>query len=91
MMACSRLYFGNCGTYYVPFVTKYTEQTFMTTHGGVGGVPWWNQPDKPAGAKLTDTVYEDRIPTRITYQQDLSGSALVWSWMAPQLTAEGII
>ena len=91
MLACSRLYFGNCGTSRTPFLTSYTEQTFMATHGGVGGVPWWNQSDKPATAMLSDTIYEDGIPTRVSYQQDLNGAAMVWNWMAPKLSSEGVI
>jgi hypothetical protein len=35
----SRVYFGNCGTKAEP-PCALVQQTFVTTHGGMGGVPW---------------------------------------------------
>ena len=91
LRALSRVYFGNCGTSSIPFVTSYTQEHFLCTHGGVGGCPWWNSPTRPATVRLSDIISEDGIPTAVTYQQDLAGAATTWTWMAPKLAAEGII
>lgn len=91
LRALSRVYFGNCGTSSIPFVTSYTQEHFLCTHGGVGGCPWWNSPSRPATVRLSDIISEDGIPTAVTYQQDLAGAATTWTWMAPKLSAEGII
>jgi len=91
LRAASRVYFGNCGTSSIPFLTSYAEEFFLCTHGGVGGTPWWNSPSRSATARLSDLIYEDGIPTAVTYQQDLAGAATVWTWMAPKLVAEGVI
>jgi hypothetical protein len=87
--ALSRVYFGNCGTSHVPIVTDYTETFFLATHGGVGGCPWWNQPERPASASLGDRIYEDRLPTGVTYQQDLDGSDDTWRWMLRNIREAG--
>jgi len=39
----SRFYFGNCGTAAEP-PCKLVQLTFVTTHGGMGGVPWNGPP-----------------------------------------------
>lgn len=89
--AASRPYFGNCGTRFFRLTTSYTQEYFLCTHGGVGGCPWWNSPTRPATVRLSDLIYEDGIPTAVTYQQDLAGAAAAWTWMAPKLALEGII
>ena len=89
--AMSRPYFGNCGTSCVPLVTTYSESFFNATHGGVGGCPWWNQPGRAATTLLSDRIYEDGVPTRVTYEQDLDGSRAAWNWVAPFLSTEGIL
>lgn len=90
-LALSRVYFGNCGTSSVPLVTTYREESFLATHGGVGGCPWWNQSDRPASARLSDRIEEDGLPTGVTYQQDLNGSTQAWRWISGHLGSEGIL
>jgi hypothetical protein len=89
--AFSRPYFGNCGTTYVPFATTYIERFFRCTHGGVGGCPWWNQPDRDPSKSLGDRIWEDGIPTAVTYEEDLDGSRTAWQWISQHLAAEGVL
>jgi len=91
LRAFSRPYFGNCGTWSVPFATTYIERFFMCTHGGVGGCPWWKQPDRSPSAKITDRVREGGIPTGVTYQEDLVGSGDAWQWIEQHLKAEKVL
>jgi acetyl esterase/lipase len=91
LRAFSRPYFGNCGTWYVPFATTYIERTFVCTHGGVGGCPWWEQPDRSSSLKITDRIKEGSIPTAVTYQEDLVGSRSAWQWIAEHLKAEKVL
>jgi pimeloyl-ACP methyl ester carboxylesterase len=91
ILAVSRPYFGNCGTWWNPFTTRYTEKKFNCTHGGVGGCPWWTQPDRGPTARISDRIRENGLPTLVTYQEDLTGSTDAWEWIRPFLVAEGVL
>ena len=56
----SRFYFGNCGTAAEP-PCKLVQLTFVTTHGGMGGVPWIGQP--PISERLATHGYISEIFT----------------------------
>jgi hypothetical protein len=65
----SRSYFGNCGTSAGMFTTLKTL-TFVTTHGGMGGVPLGDDPP-----------IEEKVRLRIGPQMEKQQSMLVHQWM----------
>ncbi len=71
----SRGSFGNCGTQAVS-PTRYGEQFFVCTHGGMGGTFWQrgeHQPDE----KIFEGFPDNKM-TNITYREDERVSGLVW-------------
>lgn len=73
----SRSYFGNCGTVSAPpCVLK--KLTFVTTHGGMGGVPF---PDS----------IEEAFTVKISANMEFSQSGMVRRWMWANLRKEGVV
>ncbi len=68
-IAQSRMYFGNCGIYATMFTTL-KKQTFVTTHGGMGGVPLGNAPPP-----------EEKVIIKIGPGMEKQQSNLVRQWM----------
>jgi acetyl esterase/lipase len=77
----SRESFGNCGTEWNQQKTKYTEQFFRCTHGGVGGTPWEHDGNPNA---YIDEGFPDGM-TRVTFAEDVRISAQVWTAVQPFL------
>lgn len=84
----SRESFGNCGTQAAsPMMTKYKEEYFNCTHGGVGGTPW-----KADGKPLNTYIYEgipDYQQTMVTYGDDAFISGQVHDYVKPFVKAHG--
>lgn len=83
----SRESFGNCG--YLredSSKTGYTEQYFLATHGGMGGMPWDNQ-SVPDGQRFINEGWPDG-PTTLTPDADQNESHQVWNWMIEKVRVE---
>lgn len=78
-IAKSRSYFGNCGTN-AEAPCELKKQTFVTTHGGMGGVPLGNA-----------APIEEKLRIEIGPAMEKQQSQLVHSWMWANLRKMGIV
>ena len=85
----SRESFDNDGLKYSSPTIYPTPQTFMCTHGGMGGCPW----PTPIGSSPRDLIDEGLSDglTNITYLQDAQVSTTVWTSVMPFMTTHGFI
>ncbi len=78
----SRLTFGSCGSR-IEDTNKTTQftQLFFATHGGLGGVPWFDAVNPYLGTP-TFTIWEfgEPLATHVTPTADKNGADQVWSW-----------
>ncbi|KXJ99552.1 MAG: hypothetical protein UZ17_ACD001002398 [Acidobacteria bacterium OLB17] len=86
--AKSRESFGNDGTL-VNRGTRYQEQFFVCTHGGVGGTPWIPERGQK-GTDLIDEGFPDGM-TAVSFDQDARVSGQVWETVRPYLILNGFV
>ncbi len=79
-LAHSRVWFGNCGLNPVD-PERLVRPMFITTHGGMGGVPF------PTGLGAIDEL----ALVKLTPKQELQGSWAVQDWMWSKLRLHGLV
>lgn len=86
--AGSRESFSHSGTnvHYNTRQAPESPRRFLGTHGAIGGVPWTGGAD----GEYIDEGGVDGA-TRVTFAQDRRCSEEVWSWMHPELRAQGFL
>ena len=83
----SRESFGNCGTSAATGVI-FKRRHFMTTHGGMGGVPWGPGAELDADHHIVENIDGS---TNLSVNAELDGLIAVREWMTPWLLRHGVV
>ncbi len=85
----SRESFGNCGTRAIR-PRGLIPAHFLTTHGGMGGVPWGASGVPGSGVATINEGFTDQSTT-VTPAVEAAGMRRVESWMWPHLRSHGVV